>query len=139
MVAYSFAPQFAEAVSTGVKRQTVRGPRKRHARPGESLQLYCAMRTRHCYKLVEADPVCIDVQPIRIVVSRQTEQLIKSIEIDGVALDDTTIDAFASADGFQAPVTEPWAWSRRLMGAFWLDRHGAGNFDGFLIRWEPRG
>lgn len=45
MVAYSFQKRFVEPIRSGRKRQTIRADRKRHARPGEVLQLYSGMRT----------------------------------------------------------------------------------------------
>lgn len=48
MVAYSFHPRFVDAILGGTKRQTIRMHRRRHARPGEEMQLYAGMRTRHC-------------------------------------------------------------------------------------------
>ena len=59
MVAYNFHPRFADAVARGEKRQTIRALRKNgHASPGDRLQLYTGMRTKHCRKLVTPDPVC---------------------------------------------------------------------------------
>jgi hypothetical protein len=46
VVAYSFRQQFRPPILAGTKRQTIRADRKRHARPGEQLQLYTGMRTR---------------------------------------------------------------------------------------------
>jgi uncharacterized protein YqfB (UPF0267 family) len=48
MVAYSFKARFVEPILAGTKTQTIRADRKRHARPGEDLQLYTAMRTKQC-------------------------------------------------------------------------------------------
>ncbi|MEJ0016825.1 MAG: ASCH domain-containing protein [Acetobacteraceae bacterium] len=47
MVAYSFKRDFAAPILAGIKRQTIRADRRRHARPGEVLQLYTGMRTKH--------------------------------------------------------------------------------------------
>ena len=38
MVAYSFKQQFAPAILSGAKCQTIRADRKRHAREGEAVQ-----------------------------------------------------------------------------------------------------
>ena len=57
MVAYSFKSQFEEPIVAREKRQTVRGFRKRHARPGEPIQLYVGMRTRNCRKILTPDPI----------------------------------------------------------------------------------
>ena len=150
MVAYSFAPEFRHQVASLNKRQTVRGDRKRHARPGEAVQLYTAMRTKHCRKLVDRDPICRAVRPIVIQVSELLDDYIASIEIDGTPLHRDEIEAFAAADGF-APIDFGWwrqatlrgerdlkpATARSNMGWFWLDRHGRGRFAGVVITWEP--
>lgn len=136
MVAYSFAPQFAEAVASLRKTQTVRACRKRHARPGEAVQLYAGMRTKHCRKLVDADPVCLDVRHIVITLDTGSPQLITSIEIEGVPLGDDEIEAFAAADGFGGALADGFA--RRRMGEFWMRTHPWRTFIGVVIRWEPR-
>lgn len=54
MVALSFMPRFVPAIVAGTKLHTLRWPRhgrSRHARPGELLQLYTGMRTRHCRRI----------------------------------------------------------------------------------------
>lgn len=136
MVAYSFAPQFVEAVSTLRKRQTVRAYRKRHARPGVPIQLYTAMRTRQCSKLVAVDPVVVDVRHIHIAIDSLNPQIIQSIEIEGRLLDNDEIEAFAVADGFGGALADGLA--RRRMGEFWARNHDWNGFVGVVIRWEPR-
>lgn len=149
MVAYSFAPPFRQQVAGLTKRQTVRAHRKRHARPGEPLQLYTAMRTKHCRKLVEADPICSAVVPIEISTSELLDEWIASIVIAGVPLSRDEIETFAAADGFdpgrfgmtkfpdiRKPVLEI-ATARYWMGWWWTKTHGTGRFDGVLITWEP--
>ncbi len=64
MVAYSFDRRFVPAIVSGAKRQTIRAHRARHARPGETLQLYTGMRTRQCRKIVERDPVCTRIDEV---------------------------------------------------------------------------
>lgn len=135
MVAYSFKAMFAEPIVSRAKRQTVRGERRRHARPGEPVQLYVAMRTKHCRKLVTPDPICIDVRPIEIGLSWSRDpNIITDIEIDGVALSADEIEAFAVADGFGSVLADGFA--RRRMGQFWLQNHEWNTFIGVLIRWE---
>lgn len=136
MVAYSFKPQFVEPIATLTKRQTVRSERKRHARPGEPIQLYTAMRTRHCRKILSADPICLDVRPIRIHLDSLNPHLISSIHINEIPLDDAEIEAFAVADGFNGALAHGFA--RRRMGEFWLQNHDWNGFVGVVIRWEPR-
>jgi hypothetical protein len=82
MVAYSFKKQFIAPILSGVfgvaaglplppgenyfpKRQTIRAiGKRRHARPGEMIQLYTAMRTKQCRKLGEAR--CVSVQTVKL-------------------------------------------------------------------------
>lgn len=132
MVAYSFAQQFRQAVALGLKTQTVRADRKRHAQPGERVQLYAAMRTKHCCKLVDPDPWCIGVNSIEIMVTRQNPEIIGSIAIADTELTDEEIEHFAFADGFNADIDRS---ARRDMGLFWLKTHGEGLFTGVLIQW----
>lgn len=135
MVAYSFKAQFAEPIATLKKRQTVRGNRRRHARPGEPLQLYTAMRTKHCRKLLDHDPVCIDVRPIRLILDASHPNVITSLWLDGVYLNATQMEEFAIADGFDAGLADGWALRR--MGHFWRNEHQWENFGGVVIRWDP--
>ncbi len=135
MVAYSFKNQFVEPISTLAKRQTVRGLRKRHARVGEPIQLYTAMRTRHCRKILARDPICTGVDSIEISFDSDTQAIISTISINGVPLDDDAIEAFALADGFTAGF---FLSARQRMGQFWLKAHGSDPFTGVVIRWEPQ-
>lgn len=124
MVAYSFEPRFAPLIRDGVKRQTVRAHRTRHVRPGEYLQLFTGLRTAHARKIVE-DPVCTEVLPIRIGFAGAR---IARIEVAGMPV--LSLDGFAAADGFE---------SLADMTAFWLERHGAKEFEGVVIEWAlPR-
>ena len=120
MVAYSFKQQFRGPILAGAKRQTIRADRKRHARPGEQLQLYTGMRTRQCALIGRS--VCEAVEPVRIGVEDgwiQVGQLMKLFR--------NLTDAFAQADGFAD-------WPD--MQAFWRREHpGVPVFAGVLIRW----
>lgn len=121
MVAYSFKARFAEPIKARTKRQTIRAERKRHARIGETLQLYTGMRTRSC-KLV-GRAICLHVGGVRL------DFTTRRVEFDtGTAIttpDDT--DAFARADGFAN-------W--REMEAFWRENHpDVKVFSGVIIRW----
>jgi hypothetical protein len=137
MVAYSFAPQFGAPIEARTKLQTVRGHRRRHARPGEPIQLYTAMRTKQCRKLIEPDPICIRLWDIRIVVDPAERRLISCMEIEGIYQSPWDIEAFAKRDGFFADADHSAAWR---MGEFWLKNHPAGDggridFSGVVIRW----
>lgn len=136
MVAYSFKVQFEEPIATLAKRQTVRGIRRRHARVGEPMQLYCGMRTRHCRKILSADPICSAVLPIRIDLNVRHPQVIEAIKIEGNWLTDSEIEDFATADGFGSSLADGFA--RRRMGEFWAKDYDWNGFMGVLIRWEPQ-
>jgi hypothetical protein len=123
MVAYSFDKRFAPVIIAGAKQQTIRARRKRHARPGEALQLYTGMRTRQCVKII-VDPVCESASSISIWFSDVPEE--NSLIIDGVDYDGDLND-FARADGFAN-------WPE--MRAFWERHHDTVYFEGVLIRWR---
>ncbi|QXN68023.1 hypothetical protein [Microcystis phage Mwe-Yong1] len=128
MVAYNFKTAFVPDIQSFRKRQTVRrNGAKRHARPGERVQLYQGLRTRFAQKIID-DPVCVGVDDITIEVSTDVETRIGWIEINGQQLDADAMQAFALADGFRGlPV----------FGRFWMLTHGAGLFFGVVIRWDP--
>lgn len=136
MVAYSFAPQFVAPIQARSKLQTVRANRRRHARPGEAVQLYTAMRTKQCRKIVDIDPVCIRLWDIRIAVDASDRRVIGAISLDGAMLDRHEMEAFARSDGFSAG---DGVSALRRMGEFWLKAHGhLGTdfvFEGVCIRW----
>ena len=136
MVAYSFKAMFAPMIVARWKRQTVRANRKRHARPGEALQLYVGLRTRQCRKILQPDPICTAVTPIEIAVSAIIG--IANIEIDGRLLTADEIEEFAIADGFAPEHFDDGSASpaRDAMGEFWLANYGAVNFAGVVIKWR---
>ena len=126
MVAYSFNTMFVEQLQAGTKRQTVRADgRKRHARPGDAIQIYAGMRTKHCRKLLE-DQVCRATAPIEIAVQDDRHLPISEIVVAGHPLDAEEMETFAIADGFR---------SVRHMGTFWRLTHGPGRFFGIVIYW----
>lgn len=126
MVAYSFKERFVEPIRWGLglgldvpdnvrhpKRQTIRAHRLgrgRHARPGEELQLYTAMRTKYC----------------RLAPNFRHDQLRDGgVTFRGIEL----LNGYALLDGFAS-------WSE--MRAFWSTEHpGIERFSGVVIRWEP--
>ena len=120
MVAYSFKEQFVAPIQDNVKRQTIRAHRKRHARPGETLQLYTAMRTKYCTLIGTA--TCELVVPITIDFS-DNSVLIGPNAHRGWA----SLDELAHKDGFDG-----WLSMRE----FWRENHGSISvFSGVLIRW----
>lgn len=126
MVAYSFQRRFCDDVAELVKRQTIRGDRKRHARPGEPVQLYYAMRTKQCRKLVTTDPICTSVEPIGIHISlNRKPAMVTGAEFKEPAF---VTPEFAIADGFEDPDD---------FTKYWFDAHGVGTHRMFLIKWTP--
>lgn len=129
MVAYSFQKQFEKPMREGIKPQTMRNERKRHARPGEELQLYYAMRTKQCRLIGLA--TCSAVTPVRIDFSRNVIKIEGRPFIRGMV----ALNAFSVRDGF-----EDWD----SMFYFWNATHakddGVGQnhlvaWSGVLIEW----
>ncbi len=133
MVAYSFKPRFVPFIQVGAKKQTVRAHRKRHARPGERLQLYTGMRTKQCARILTEGPVCIRVDEITMPVGWCFREAARRIAINGIPLSAAEMEAFAKADGF-APTSYMTAVQR--MGAFWRATHGDQGFEGVVIHWD---
>lgn len=137
MVAYSFKAFFVPQIACGLKRQTVRADRARHARPSEPVQLYQGMRTRMCRKIVSPDPICTSVLPIVI----ETRGFgIALIETNGRKLDAEDAEAFAENDGFAPGHINALAYmdgktALENMGRFWLENNGVGIFRGVVIHW----
>lgn len=119
MVAYSFKAQFVPAIVGRLKAQTIRADRKRHVRPGETIQLYTAMRTKRCRLVGTAN--CYSVQPITIDLPANSVTIGGDIRAGWQAL-----DGLAFQDGFDGWLS---------MRAFWLDTHKVSVFSGVLIRW----
>lgn len=136
MVAYSFQQQFVDPIRVGLskvslsfdvppKRHTIRADRKRHARPGEELQLYRGMRTRACFLIGRAR--CTAVNRIELVFWGRR----LGVWIDGTrtAAAPKDLDAFAQSDGF-----EGWPG----LADFWRESHGdPQSWEGVIIHWEP--
>lgn len=117
MVAFNFQAQFADAIASGEKRQTIR--EKKRGNIGDRVQLYTGQRTKACRKLVDPDPV-IDL--IGYV----------AIRPEYLTLHDTRqhpgdADAFARRDGFK-DYAEMVKWFQ--------ERYGRREFVGFIHRWR---
>lgn len=125
MVAYSFKKRFIVPIRANTKRQTIRAERRgrsRHARPGEPVQLYFGMRTKHV-RLIAA-PLCEAVYPISIHLG---DRIVCAN--DGWIREEADLDAFAVCDGFR---------DFDDLTAFWRREHpGVLAFSGVLIRWAP--
>lgn len=124
MPIYNFKSQFAEAVRSGAKRQTIRARGKRKPPvPGQKAFCYTGLRTQQVCRLGEY-PISA-VTPISISSSARLVRL-----LSGAAwrdLDDEALERFAKADGF-ATVDDFFNFFRA--------EHG-GTFSGFLIEWRP--
>lgn len=149
MVAYSYKGRFVAPIRVGLglpvldlhyelggylpgqpirpKRQTIRANgRRRHARPGETIQQYYAMRTTKCFKI--GDARCSAVRPIKIFVATG-----KVIIANETICHPRGLDEFARRDGFND-------WTD--MQDFWREEHGGeltrlGPFVGVLVEWVP--
>jgi hypothetical protein len=120
MVAYNFQQRFAEKIVAGTKTQTMRNPRKRHARPGDTLQLFTGLRTFRCRLIGTA--VCTRVSPVVL-------DFIEGEAVIGGSRFDTTdaLDNFARTDGF-ADWSDLCGWFEGAYGA-------VAKWSGLLIEW----
>lgn len=124
MVAYNFKSQFASLVESGAKRQTIRAlGKRRHAKPGELLQLYTGQRTRYCRKLLDA--TCGDVTPILMNITPENGL---TVFLGGIDCEIFDLIALAKADGFGQGEADPLDEFIR----FFEDRMP---FEGVLIEW----
>lgn len=135
MVAYSFKGRFVEPIKARTKRQTIRKPgKKRHARPGDALQIYTGDRF-HPKKVGEA--TCETARPICLGFRQTTAGGIRrpfvlfgdpsDAKPADILLTPEELDNFAKADGFDS-------WDD--LEVFWLDTHGAAReFEGVIITW----
>lgn len=146
MVAYSFKKQFVDLIKVGLgqkvdhepggahvyhpKRQTIRAiGKRRHARPGEILQLYYGMRTKQCTSIGVAR--CISAQSIAMKIGKNSLCILMDGDDDniGTAIVGGHIHDFAREDGFA---------NGEEMLAFWQKEHpGVTDFKGVIIKWEP--
>lgn len=153
MVAYSFHRTFADRVERRLKLSTIRGHRRRHARPGEPVQLFTGMRTRACRKLVDPDPICVGVDEMWFDLSGLADverppttnagfvPLCRDVRImlNGMPIEGEERHAFAASDGFvdraAFPDGEPILPFHDMV-LFWMAMHGPRLFEGVRIRWE---
>lgn len=150
MVAYGFQPMFVDGIVARTKRQTIRGHRKRHARPGERVQLYQGLRTRSCRKLIP-DPVCVGLDEVRFDLralsgvdpeeGRPDWRDAVKLEVNGIPLQACDLtDYYAGVDGFVARKCQDGHLISPFehMTRWWLYEHGPVLFEGLAIRWEDR-
>jgi hypothetical protein len=129
MVAYNFIKQFADDVESGKKLQTIRKVGKRkHALPGDTLQLYTGMQTKSCRLLREA--LCTTLIPIRIRPSFGEVLFLLDDKNWLVCDSEKHISVLAQKDGF--------ANAAEFFDYFAMQCDETGRFDGYLIKWEPK-
>jgi len=116
MPAYNFKKQFAPLVEQGIKRSTIRQPRKRPTCPGDTLSLYTGMRTKECRLLREE--TCKSVQQVHITAEAE-------IFIAGCQLRADEAYDLANGDGF--PTLLEFLF-------FFRNEYGL-PFEGELIKW----
>ena len=123
MVALSFQKQFGPPILSGVKRHTLRNPRKRDPRPGDTLQLYTGMRTKFCRLLGTA--TCLGIVELRL---SFVEEIVEYASGATVYQGKEQLDTFAVSDGFAS-----WA----EMAAFWRKHHPEtlGFWEGNKVFW----
>jgi hypothetical protein len=115
MPSYNFRECFAGQVERKTKRQTIRARRKSRPRPGQIAYCFAGLRTKRCRRL--------GAWPIRQV--HNVRLFDEGVLVDGAALRDTELDAFARADGFGH-------WPGML--CFFSSEHGL-PFQGDLVIW----
>lgn len=108
MVAYNFQKQFVPDIKSGKKRSTFRPiGKRRHAQPGEMLQLYTGMRTQQCELIMETE--CRDFN-------------IAFFDMRGITLDNDGLptverpDIIARVDGFR-DYEDMYRWFVKQYGA----------------------
>ena len=120
MVAYNFQAWKAPKVESGESRQTIRAwGKRRHAVPGELLQLYTGLRTKACRKLINPDPPCILASPVFM----RNFGGIVLINVEGKLV--TGAEQLAIDDGF---------YTLGDFIKFFRKTHGF-PFEGILIKW----
>lgn len=126
-IARPFDPMLDLDAPVRPKRQTIRAlGKRRHARPGETLQLYTAMRTKQCKKIGEAK--CTAVRDIVITFGKLSGVSVGGSDEPQAHFQGGGLDIFAQRDGFES-------WNEMVQ--FWDKEHGLSVFIGKLIEWEP--
>jgi hypothetical protein len=101
MVAYNFKAEFAERVEQRQKLTTIRAlGKRRHAKPGDRIQLYTGQRTKGCRKLTKRDPICVFSLPVTIRDAAHLVQIVRAETLEMV-YSPWEQDAIAQLDGFK--------------------------------------
>jgi hypothetical protein len=135
VAAYNFQKRFVGPIRVGTKQHTIRADRKdgRVPKVGEGLWLYCGMRTKQCFKILDEAPPCTRVLPIffsdkhGLVLYEPFSQrhiLCPEVTIEGGILALDECESLAKSDGFR---------NFPEMMAFWVGRLP---FKGKIIHWQ---
>lgn len=137
MVAYGFQAEFIPMIldrrKTGTIRQERKGGGNRHARQGDTMQIYSGWRTAQARR--EATAECLDARPIRMSFRYGVVRVFEGkswfvAASQGAVMSAVSLEAFAWADGF-----EDWA---SMEGFFRSKYHmPEWEFQGVWIRWDP--
>ncbi len=120
MPALNFQEQFAAAVESGEKHQTIRRVWERPIKIGDTLYLYTGQRTKRCALLMTA--TCLGVQPVTIDVGHY---VFRHTKVAGEYGGYDHLNRFAEQDGFDS-----WIEMRD-----WFDERYGLPFEGVLITW----
>lgn len=122
MVAVSFNKQFRAPIVAGTKRQTLRRPRIRPIREGQTLHLYTGLRTQYVSPIGTA--TCLGYT--RILLDLECGR-VESVETGKAWTTLDELNAFAGIDGFA-----DW----RALMAFWAKTHpDVWQWEGVRIWW----
>jgi hypothetical protein len=139
MPALNFKQQFVEPIRSGRKKHTIRAKRKHPISAGfDDLYLYCGMRTKNCFAILEGGQYCSQVQDIIIrecgrcdgtgeVACSSTHYEscpVFEVIVDGVFLGRDECERLAYADGFESFAEMMKFWKGRLP------------FEGNIIHWK---
>ncbi len=145
MVAYSFRAQFAGAILSGRKSQTIRGlehfDRERDGKPGhviprQTMELFAAADAKgEGRRLIGRSP-CVMIHPVTLHLAGVQEGFFcgwsesnPDARFATASVSKAECNRFAQADGFDS-----WA----DLVAFWRKiQPGLERFDGVLIAWKP--
>lgn len=115
MPAIGFKKEFAGMVRIGMKRTTIRKPRKNPIKAGDILRLYTGLRTRECVFLKQSE--CLFTKSIEV---RE-----ENIKLDGKIVQNGALEFVAGLEGFP---------SYARMREFFRNQYGL-PFKGRIIVW----
>lgn len=129
---YGFKKQFVPCVLDGSKTHTIRAERRLQDKPGNTMHLFYALRTKQCEFLLRAP--CVKVEPIAIYRAQ--------VWLNGEELSLSEKDLLAWRDGFRYRNT---AGTLELTGSggcfdlmlqYWAKNRGPDNFTGRIFHWD---